>query len=137
MNISDISAIRKCTSCQLCAAVCAKNAISIELNEDGFYRPVLNEALCVDCGLCTKVCYKFDSEIKMTSDEQLSKSHLYAAWAKDGSVVANTTSGGIADLLARQLISSRRKITHPAISCSTYVIPPPDGRVTWIYRRSR
>lgn len=40
-------------------------------------------------------------------------------------------------LLARQLISSRRKITHPAISCSTYVIPPPDGRVTWIYRRSR
>ncbi len=29
------------------------------------------------------------------------------------------------------------KITHPAISCSTYVIPPPDGRVTWIYRRSR
>lgn len=105
MNISDISAIRKCTSCQLCAAVCAKNAISIELNEDGFYRPVLNEALCVDCGLCTKVCYKFDSEIKMTSDEQLSKSHLFAAWAKDGSVVANTTSGGIADLLARQLIA--------------------------------
>ncbi len=39
-------------------------------------------------------------------------------------------------LSAQQLISSRRKIIRPAISCSMYVIPPPDGRVTWIYHCS-
>ena len=105
MNISDVSAIRKCTSCQLCGAVCSHNAISIILDQEGFYRPQVNIDKCVDCGICTKVCYKFDSEIKLTSDEELSKSHLYAAWAKDSSVVSNTTSGGIADLLARQLIA--------------------------------
>ncbi len=36
-------------------------------------------------------------------------------------------------LSARQFDIQQAKITHPAISCSTYVIPPPDGRVTWIY----
>lgn len=49
MNINDKSALRKCTSCQMCAAVCAKNAIEIRLNEDGFYRPYLDEDKCVDC----------------------------------------------------------------------------------------
>ena len=39
MNINDQSAIHKCTSCQMCAAVCPQNAIVVKLNEDGFYRP--------------------------------------------------------------------------------------------------
>ena len=36
MNILDSSAIRKCTSCQMCAAVCPKGAITIELVLNGF-----------------------------------------------------------------------------------------------------
>ena len=71
MNINDKSALRECTSCQMCAAVCAKNAIEIRLNKDGFYRPYLDEDKCVDCGLCTKVCYKFDNDVKVTSVEDI------------------------------------------------------------------
>lgn len=40
MNITDDSALRACTSCQMCAAVCNHNAIEIHLNRDGFYRPL-------------------------------------------------------------------------------------------------
>jgi coenzyme F420-reducing hydrogenase beta subunit len=86
----------------MCGAVCPTQAISIKLNKDGFYRPVVDDEKCVNCGLCVKSCYKFDDEIKVTRNPD--SYSLYAAWAKDSQIVANTTSGGVADLLARQLI---------------------------------
>lgn len=104
MNILDKSAKRECTSCQLCATMCARDAIKIELNEDGFYRPVVDADKCTDCGLCTKVCYKFDEDVKITTPEQLSKTQLYSAWSNDDELVRNTTSGGIGDLLAHELL---------------------------------
>ena len=109
MNIDDKSAIRDCTSCQMCAAVCPKYAISISLNADGFYRPTINKSLCVDCGICTKVCYKFESEISDFGEDKLATTILYGATAKNPDVVKNTTSGGIADILAHQLIEEGYK----------------------------
>lgn len=103
MNIQDKSAIRNCTSCQMCAAVCAKDAISVHLDREGFYRPSVDEAKCVDCGLCTSVCYKFDESISASGEKDLSSVTLLGAYAKDEKVVASTTSGGVADLLARAL----------------------------------
>lgn len=109
MNIDDNSAKRNCTSCQMCAAVCPKNAISILLDADGFYRPAVDSAGCVDCGICTQVCYKFDTQIESFGTEKLAATELYGAYAKDEDIVKNTTSGGIADLLARQLIKDDYK----------------------------
>lgn len=109
MNIDDKSAIRDCTSCQMCAAVCPKYAISISLNADEFYRPTINKSLCVDCGICTKVCYKFESEISDFGEDKLATTILYGATAKNPDVVKNTTSGGIADILAHQLIKEGYK----------------------------
>lgn len=104
MNINDSSAIRNCTSCQMCAAVCPKNAISIVLDKDGFYRPIVDDCLCVDCSLCTKVCYKFESEVPEYEEDKLATTILYGAFAKQPEIVKQTTSGGIADLLAHELI---------------------------------
>lgn len=109
MNISDITAKRGCTSCQMCAAVCPKNAISIGLDADGFYRPTVDDDLCIDCSLCTKVCYKFEEKIAFFGTDKLAKTILYGASAKQKDVVENTTSGGIADLLAHELISQGYK----------------------------
>lgn len=103
MNITDSSALRSCTSCQMCGAVCPKGSISFRLDKDGFYRPLVDES-CIDCGLCVSVCYKFDKEILPTSEADLANAPLYAAAAKDDTLVAQTTSGGIADLIARHLI---------------------------------
>jgi len=110
MNILDKSAVRSCTSCQMCGAVCAKKAISINLDSEGFYRPSVDEGLCVDCGLCVKVCNKFDNNICLTDDAQLQKTKLYAASAKNDDIVRKTTSGGIADLLAKQLVAEGYKV---------------------------
>lgn len=110
MNVLDNSALRECTSCQLCGSVCPKDAIKIGLNRDGFYRPVVNGELCIDCGICTKVCYRFDEHLFMSQGSDLEKYPLYAAWSKDDELVKQTTSGGIGDLLARELISEGYKV---------------------------
>lgn len=110
MNITDKSNINPCTSCQLCGAVCNRQAIQIRLDAEGFYRPYVDSNLCNNCGLCTLVCYKFDTNIYMTSDEGLHNKPLYAAWSNDDEIVKNTTSGGIADLLAHKLLEEGYKV---------------------------
>lgn len=104
MNITDKSNIRECTSCSMCSAVCPVDAISIHLDRDGFYRPIVNDK-CIDCGLCTKVCYKFDEKISMTDDNRLENYNLFGASVKDMALLKLTTSGGVADILAKTLIS--------------------------------
>ena len=110
MNILNNSTEHSCTSCGVCAAICAKNAITIYLDKDGFYRPSVNSSLCNDCGLCTTACYKFDNEVKMTSIEGLKSKPLYSAWSNDDSLVKQTTSGGIGDLLAHWLLKEGYKV---------------------------
>ena len=110
MNILDTSAINNCTSCGVCASVCARKAVSMQLDENGFYRPVIDYSFCNDCGLCTTVCYKFDSDVKQTSEDQLEEKKLYAAWAKDEDIIRKTTSGGIADILAHALYDRGYKV---------------------------
>ena len=104
MNITDDSALRACTSCQMCAAVCNHNAIEIHLNRDGFYRPFVNADKCNDCGLCMKVCYRFDKDIRITTEERLSAMEVHSAQAKEQTLLPKVTSGGVADVLAKQLI---------------------------------
>ena len=88
----------------MCAAVCSRDAISIHLNEDGFYRPYIDEVKCTNCGLCTKVCYKFDANVKVTSTEELGKVKVYSAQYKSDSILEKVTSGGVADALAKELV---------------------------------
>lgn len=101
MNINDKSALRECTSCQMCGAVCSQDAITIRLNEDGFYRPYIDEEKCVDCGLCTKVCYKFEAEVNVITPED---TEVRSAQSKSDSLLKNVTSGGVADALAKELV---------------------------------
>ena len=100
MNINDLDAIHECTSCQVCAAVCPKKAITINLNEQGFYRPTIDADKCVDCGICKKVCYKYSEVLPYDSAD----AKHYAAYALNIQVVKETTSGGIADVLCQQLV---------------------------------
>ena len=49
MNVSNT---HNCFGCGVCATVCARDVIEIQLNKDGFYEPVfVNSKACTDCGL--------------------------------------------------------------------------------------
>ncbi len=110
-NVDNVCAVKElCTGCQMCSAVCCHNAIQISLNDEGFYSPIVDDSLCVGCGLCINVCAKYDSAIIKTTEDQLADTQLYAAKAKDINILKTTTSGGVADILAKCFIEQGYKV---------------------------
>ncbi len=45
-----------CCGCTACYAICPKEAITMELDEEGFEYPHIDESKCVRCDQCMKVC---------------------------------------------------------------------------------
>ena len=53
----NISSVKDCYGCGVCAASCPHKIIKIQLNKKGFYEPVLvDKDKCTQCGLCREVC---------------------------------------------------------------------------------
>lgn len=46
----------KCCGCSACYSICPQNAISMEIDEEGFLYPVIDKSLCVKCKKCLNVC---------------------------------------------------------------------------------
>ncbi len=46
----------ECCGCTACVAVCPRDAIAVEPDEEGFLYPVVDAALCVRCMRCAGVC---------------------------------------------------------------------------------
>lgn len=105
-NVLDNNSLRSCTSCGICASVCSTNAIILEHDSEGFYRPVINDAKCVECGLCKKSCYKYDSELEL-ADTAIA---CYAAWNNDTNQLARSSSGGMSRLLMEECIARGYKV---------------------------
>ena len=98
MNIPVVN----CSSCGACANVCARGAISMRLDSEGFYRPVINAEKCVQCGACEKVCPWTNavSNPNFASDDP----QTVAVFAKDESVRMESSSGGIFTVLAEKIL---------------------------------
>ena len=73
-NVCDGEELRFCTGCGVCVSVCGTKAITIKLDNEGYYKPVVDEDKCVECNLCKKSCYKYD-ENPVQSDK-LSLIHI-------------------------------------------------------------
>lgn len=99
--MQNISNFHDCYGCSVCAIACGKKAITMQLNVDGFYKPVVDTTKCVDCGICLDVCAFNDSIVKQDKEFQLS---CYAAWTKNDEVRKMCTSGGGAFELGRYLL---------------------------------
>ncbi len=46
----------ECCGCTACYAVCPRNAIKMEKDEEGFEYPRIIKQKCVSCHLCLSVC---------------------------------------------------------------------------------
>lgn len=93
-----------CTGCGVCAAICPKSCLKIELNEDGFYMPICDEATCVHCDLCDKVCPKF-----MESREGPPLNTLSVVSA-DKQTLVTTSSGGLCYEMAKKALEQGKKV---------------------------
>ena len=102
----NISHIKDCYGCGVCAKACAKKIISISLNKDGFYEPsITNPSACNDCGLCVDVCAFSHKDLSLENP----KIKSYAAWSNDKRVQRKCSSGGIGFEIGKQLIEKGYK----------------------------
>ena len=94
--------VKNCSSCGACANVCGRNAISMQLDVEGFYRPVIDLEKCVECGACERIC-PWNKEV-LNPNKSSKNPQTLAAFAKDESIRLQSSSGGIFSILAERIL---------------------------------
>ena len=92
MKNANVSCIgKKCTGCKMCADICPVDAINFEINNEGFWYPVINEKKCINCNKCVVVCPSLNEKLRIQQKEPI----VYAAWSEDEKTRISSTSGGV------------------------------------------
>ena len=94
--------VAKCSSCGACANVCARGAITMQLDKEGFYRPIIDESICSKCGACERACPWLKNVSNPNENTESPKT--IAAYAKDEPVRLESSSGGIFSVLAEHVL---------------------------------
>lgn len=94
----NINTVKNCSGCLLCKEVCPQKCIAITKDELGHLNPCIDDITCIGCGLCAKMCPE------MTPLELLPIEKVYAAWDRNEEARIKSSSGGLATLIAQQVI---------------------------------
>lgn len=78
----------QCTGCRACEQLCARKAIQMTDDKEGFLIATINQSLCINCGMCQKWCPQNKSVSKNEAKIVL------AARLKDDSSLYRSASGG-------------------------------------------
>ncbi len=97
-----------CTGCSACVASCAKGALSLSQDLDGFYKPVIDMTKCVDCGRCEKVCPLNGLEITNSSTPPL------FVFNNNTQNASYSATAGAFQIIARHFIANGGKVAGAA-----------------------
>ena len=89
-----------CTGCSACFAICPRDAISMQRDNEGFVYPKIDENACINCCLCEKICPSIH-----ISAHGIPLS-VYAAKSKNDALRLESSSGGVFSLLAYNVLNS-------------------------------
>ena len=92
----------KCTGCHACYSVCPRNAITMEMDEEGFLYPRIDQNKCINCSLCRGACPVLSID---TVEMENPIKTCYAACAKNRDERRTSSSGGVFSAIARQVIN--------------------------------
>ena len=79
--------LNSCYGCSMCQKACPVDAITMEMNEQGFMYPIVDNKKCIDCGRCDTVC-------PATSIEKGKIKVIYQAAHKNIDVLKKSQCGG-------------------------------------------
>lgn len=91
----------ECCGCYGCTNVCPKQCIDMNIDNEGFWYPKVNEDICIDCGLCEKVCPVI-SEIR----KEEFNTKAYACKNKNEKIRLSSSSGGVFTSLCKYVIKN-------------------------------
>lgn len=87
-----------CCGCSACEMICPINCIKMDIDEEGFKYPLLDNDKCVECQMCKEAC--------PVQKEKLSiKREAYAAINLNNNIRENSSSGGVFSALAEVILS--------------------------------
>ena len=89
----------KCYGCGACKSICPKKAITFELNDKGFYYPIIDKKKCINCGLCKKVC-PIEKKLNRSNNQE-----IYALKNRNNHVRQNSSSGGFFNAISEYIIN--------------------------------
>ena len=90
-----------CCGCGACAAICPKDAITMNADDKGFLYPVFLENKCVNCNQCISVC---PSRTEAFKSQFIPKA--YVCQNKNNDVLKNSTSGGVFTALSDYVLDN-------------------------------
>lgn len=91
--MGNVSNNEYCYGCGVCAISCPVKAIMMTINNEGFYKPVIDNKACINCGICSQIC-SYNSPNILDVDTKGIKS--FASWSNDEWIRLNCSSGGVA-----------------------------------------
>ncbi|MEY8688213.1 Coenzyme F420 hydrogenase/dehydrogenase, beta subunit C-terminal domain [Bacteroides sp. AN502(2024)] len=90
--------LESCVGCSACMAICPKQCISMQPDNKGFLRPVIDSGICISCKSCLRICQAEGKHTKTLP------STVLAARIIDNGVLSNSSSGGIAWILSKHIL---------------------------------
>lgn len=96
---------KDCCGCSACANSCARGAITMQPNAEGFLMPHVDESKCVDCGLCDKACPHLNTptDRSLFSLESFKDKKAYLYFSKDIRRRESASGGFVYDIYNKVL----------------------------------
>ena len=113
----------RCCGCGACSTVCAKGAISICRNDEGFEQYSIDTMKCVRCGQCITVCPMTNIIAPQMNESKV----LYSVKSYSEQVLRTSSSGGVGHEIASALLSNGY-----AVCGCTYDIADNSAKHIWV-----
>lgn len=105
----------KCCGCSACFSACGHQAITMQLDSEGFEYPIINQEACVDCGLCQSVCPVLQYEKRKDVREKNSDAQIgFSARNKNYSQRLVSSSGSIFPPIAEWILDNNGLVVGAA-----------------------
>lgn len=114
-NILSEETYYSCTGCSACGLICPNGAISLTINNEGFYVPIIDTKYCVNCGLCKEVCYKF-LEVTSIPEKQFQENHVFAVINNYVEQMREVSTTGIATVIAKKYFTEDKNVVGVSFS---------------------
>ncbi len=86
----------ECCGCESCVQICARQALEMQEDEEGFRYPVKDTSKCTDCNLCLKACQNETPQEKHDGNK-----FVFGGYNNNSEIRFQSTSGGAFSAVAQ------------------------------------